>query len=255
MDKRAQFYAFLREFQPENPFEDFPVEIVPDDNQWPNPKPQTITVYAQGFQSSENINFFDHLFSLLAPETLLELGTWKGSSVIGFVKRMLAYCDAPVVACVDTWVGSLEHWTNAGFRAEMHLRWGFPTLYSRFAANVVRARVARWITPLPMLTETARRLLAQRGVLIDAVYVDASHEYEAVKKDISDCWGLIDDTGFILADDYLAPGVKRAIQEFCARDGVFGMYNNESSWPQALLVKESQVARRVLGTIPGVSPI
>jgi predicted O-methyltransferase YrrM len=209
----------------------------------------------QGFQISENTSFFDHLFSFLAPETLLELGTWKGSSVIGFVKRMLAYCDAPVVACVDTWVGSLEHWTNTALRAEMHLRWGFPTLYSRFAANVVRARVAGWITPLPMLTETALQLMAQRAVLIDAVYVDASHEYEAVKRDISNCWSLIDETGFILADDYLAPGVMRAIQEFCGRDGVFGMYNKDSSWPQALLVKESQLATRVLDTIPGVSAI
>jgi hypothetical protein len=241
MDKRAQFSAFLAEFHPENPFRDFPIDIVPEDT--------------QGFQLPENTSFFDHLFSLFSPETLLELGTWKGSSAIGFVKRMLAYCDTPVVACVDTWVGSLEHWTNPALRAEMHLRWGFPTLYSRFAANVIRARVAAWITPLPMVTETALRLMAQRGVLVDAVYVDASHEYEAVKRDISDCWALIDKTGFVLADDYLAPGVKRAVQEFCARDDVFGMYNDESSWPQALLVKESQVASRVFNAIPRISPI
>jgi hypothetical protein len=106
-----------------------------------------------------------------------------------------------------------------------------------------------------MVTETALRLMAQRGVLVDAVYVDASHEYEVVKRDISDSWALIDETGFVLADDYLAPGVKRAIQEFCARNDVFGMYNEESSWPQALLVKEAQVAKRVLDAIPRVSPV
>lgn len=241
MNKRAQFSALLRELQSENPLENFPIEIVPEDD--------------QGFQVSENTKFFDHLFSLLAPETLLELGTWKGSSVIGFVKRMLSYCDAPVVACVDTWVGSVEHWTSPALRAEMHLRWGYPTLYSRFAANIIRARVAPWITPLPMLTETALRLIARRSVLVDAVYVDASHEYEAVKRDLSNCWAVIDETGFVLADDYLAPEVKRAIQEFCARDDVVGLYNHQSNWPQALLMKRSETARRVIDSIPGVSPI
>jgi hypothetical protein len=241
MKKQAQFSEFLRELQPVNLFIDFPLEIVPDDN--------------QGFQSSDNSVFFDRLFLLLAPETLLELGTWKGSSAIGFVKRMLGYCDAPVVACVDTWVGSLEHWTNSAWREEMHPRWGFPTLYLRFVANILRAGVAGCITPLPMLTSTALRMMAQRGVLVDAIYVDAGHEYEAVKRDISDCWALIDETGFVLADDYRVPDVGHAIQEFCGRDDVFGLYNEESGWPQALLLKDPIIATRVINSIPGVLPI
>jgi hypothetical protein len=106
-----------------------------------------------------------------------------------------------------------------------------------------------------MLTHTALRIMAQRNVLVDAVYVDVSHEYEAVKRDIEDCWGVIDETGFVPADDYLAPEMKRALQEFCAQDGVFGLYNHTSSWPQALLLKDSQTAKQVIDAIPGVSRI
>jgi predicted O-methyltransferase YrrM len=241
MDKRTQFSAFLRQIQSSDPFEGFPVEPIAEDS--------------QGFQVSDNSPFFDQLFSLLAPRTLLELGTWKGSSAIGFANRMLTYCDAPVIACVDTWVGSLEHWATPSLRAELHLRWGYPTLYCRFVANVIRAGVAPWIIPLPMLTETALQLMTQRDVFVDVVYLDASHEYDAVKRDISDCWDVVDETGFVLADDYLSPGVQRAIKEFCSNDTVFGLVNADSSWPQALLLKHPETFARVTASIADLSPI
>lgn len=48
-----------------------------------------------------------------------------------------------------------------------------------------------------MLTETALQLMIQRSVFVEAVYLDASHKYEAVKRDISHCWSLVDERGLI----------------------------------------------------------
>jgi predicted O-methyltransferase YrrM len=241
VSKLDQFATFISELQPPGVFDDFPAASVPEDE--------------QGFQSPENVDFVDRLFALLKPTCLLELGSWKGTSAIAFAKRMRAYCENPLIACVDTWTGSIEHWEHGPWRAEMHLVWGFPTLFDRFAANVVRAGVAAFIRPLPMTTRTALALLKKHRVLVDAVYLDADHSYASVVEDLSVSWDLIDETGFVLVDDVKVPDIARALAEFCERPDVSAFYNSASSWPQAVLLKDPHLAQKILGEIPGVERV
>ena len=57
---------------------------------------------------------------------------------------------------------------------------------------------------------------ACKGVLADAIYIDASHEYLDCKTDMEAYWELLRDGGIMFGDDYDWPGVKRAVDEFVA---------------------------------------
>lgn len=60
---------------------------------------------------------------------------------------------------------------------------------------------------------------------IDVVYIDASHEYNDVKKDIEIYWNKIKSGGFLTGHDYhhspdVWPGVKRAVDEFMEKSAI-----------------------------------
>ena len=219
----------------------FPLDSVPHDT--------------QGFQSPENIPFFDTVFSTLRPRCLLELGSWKGTSAIMFAQRMRQYRPEPTIACVDTWTGSLEHWSNPQWTADLHLRWGYPTLYERFVANVIRAGVAPFITPMPMTTGTAIRLLRSRNVKVDAIYIDASHEYEDVLADLEAALGILAPSGFIIVDDFYAPGVMRAVSQSARRPGVLAVYNADAPWPEAFITENQCVLNAISDAYLSARPV
>jgi hypothetical protein len=59
--------------------------------------------------------------------------------------------------------------------------------------------------------------------LVDIVYIDALHTYDAVKADIKAWWPKIKPGGFLAGHDYHAkwPGVIQAVDEFKKPDCVF----------------------------------
>ena len=67
------------------------------------------------------------------------------------------------------------------------------------------------------------------GVL-DCCYIDGDHSYEGVKQDLEQCWRIVKPGGYVCGHDYeMNPaktknqydfGVKRAVDEFCAANGV-----------------------------------
>lgn len=241
MEKLQHFTKFLGHCQKVSPYAGFDESAVPIDT--------------QGFQSPDNARFFADIFDGFRPLSLLELGSWKGTSAIMFARHMLAYCATPAIGCIDTWLGSIEHWNNPEWLEQLAIRNGFPRLYERFLANVMRAGVAECITPLPMTTRTGTALARLHNVRPDAIYVDASHEYAEVLEDLHGVWPLIDDSGIIIADDFFAPEVNRAIREFCAADGVFGLYNANSPWPEALIVRNAAMRDRALACHEPLRPV
>ena len=58
---------------------------------------------------------------------------------------------------------------------------------------------------------------------IDYVFLDGGHDYQTVINDLNCCKEVITNGGIVLCDDYdlsYAPGVKKAIDEFSAQDGI-----------------------------------
>lgn len=65
----------------------------------------------------------------------------------------------------------------------------------------------------------------------DIIYIDASHDYESVKKDIN-CWySKLKDGGIICGDDYIDgwPGVIQAVDEFF-KDKEINLIGHQQWW-------------------------
>jgi predicted O-methyltransferase YrrM len=200
--QRAVFQRYLDLFQPEDPYEGFPLDEHPTDEQgWGSVHP-----------------FFDAAVDIVKPELIVEVGTWKGLSAINMAGLQRAAGVNGVVLCVDTWLGSTEHvvepktsWSTASLRR----RHGYPQLFYTFMANVIAAGHRDRIIPIPNTSETAAHLLSHYGLKAGVIYIDGAHEEAPVRRDIDAYWPLLADDGIMILDDYISwPGVTAAIDAF-----------------------------------------
>jgi hypothetical protein len=169
----------------------------------------------QGWGSNHPV--FQLLIEVVRPELIIEVGTWKGASAIHMGRLLDRAGLSTEIICVDTWLGSAGLYTrnNDKFFDSLGHRFGYPTLYYTFLANVVRAGQQPRITPLPLPSELAAQVLAHFGAKADLIYIDASHDYESVKLDLHRFWPLLTDDGVLFGDDYgLWLGVTKAVNEF-----------------------------------------
>ncbi len=179
----------------------------------------------QGWGSSDPI--FGEIISAIKPKIIVEVGSWKGASAINMAKIVKSLGLASNIICIDTWLGSPEHFLGAdpAWRTSLRLCHGYPQLYFTFLANVVRQGVQDVIIPLAATSESAAVILEKKGVRPDMVYIDAAHEYELVLRDLRVYWKLLADDGILLGDDYIGwAGVTRAANEFAAelKTPIFG---------------------------------
>jgi methyltransferase family protein len=160
----------------------------------------------------------ERLLSVVRPELVIEVGTWKGKSALYMheVSRRLGLETSFI--CVDTWLGSAEHWIEPAFREHLRLRGGFPTLYLQFVVNVIAHDAVADIYPLPLSSPAAATVLADLGVVADIVYLDASHDEDEVGLDLSRYWPLVRTGGILFGHDYGEnwPGVVQAVDRFAA---------------------------------------
>lgn len=153
-------------------------------------------------------------------ETVVEVGTWKGSSAIAMALALRNMGVGAHIVCVDTWLGSTEFLTwgikDPSRGLSLKRVYGYPTVYYQFLANVCHFGVSDMITPLPIDSGSASEVLLHYGVQADMVYVDASHEEEAVYRDLVGYDKILSKGGFICGDDHnsIWPGVVRAVKRF-----------------------------------------
>ena len=162
------------------------------------------------------------------PKIVVEVGVWKGASVITMAREMHRLALDSVVVAVDTWLGSHEHWLNYRWRTSL------PQLYDTFRANIMDEGLQHFVVPLPLDSINAFHVLARQLGTIDAVHIDGAHDYESVSGDFRRWWMLLRSGGFMIADDYYEdgsawPDVRMAMQQhlrsgiavagFASRDG------------------------------------
>jgi predicted O-methyltransferase YrrM len=171
----------------------------------------------QGWGSTHPV--FEHVLNTIKPRLIVEVGTWKGGSAIHMAKLSKQLGLEAEIVCIDTFLGSPEHWTNPEFRPGLRLRHGQPRLYDQFLSNVIHEGVQDVITPFPISSTAAAFVLMRAPVRPDLVYVDAGHEYEDVRRDIELYWELLRPGGVLIGDDFLPMwhGVIRAASEFAAQ--------------------------------------
>lgn len=172
-----------------------------------------------GWHSKEEV--FDRLVGDLRPKTVIEVGSWMGLSAVLLARSLKKYgCRDASVICVDTWLGSKEHWQDPEHRPHLGLYYGYPSFYFNFLSNMIVQGVSDAIVPLPMTSTIAARILGDAQVSADLIYLDGSHDYEDVLTDLNHYWKLLNPGGVFVGDDWTYPGVEAAAREFSSRTGV-----------------------------------
>jgi len=140
-------------------------------------------------------------------ETVVEVGSWMGNSTAWMAKKV---SEGGKVYAVDHWLGSSEHQEGQYAHHE-----SLPKLYSQFLSNMVHQGVATQVVPVRMESGEAAASLDVRP---DLIYLDASHEYPLVLRDLELWYPALAEDGIMCGDDYNWPSVARAVQEFAAKN-------------------------------------
>jgi hypothetical protein len=105
------------------------------------------------------------------------------------------------------------NWRQAGF--------GTPPSFAAAKAHLARLGFAECVT---VIQEWDEDFLAACTGRFDAIYIDTSHDYDTVARQIRQTSGLLTDDGLICGDDYSDHGtwgVKRAVTEFAPGHVIF----------------------------------
>lgn len=139
--------------------------------------------------------------------TVVEIGSWKGRSTIALALAIQARGSGRIFA-IDPHTGEKDR-TGIG---------PVQTL-DDFNANVARAGVESEVEMLVMTSHDARARFADHSV--DLLFVDGSHQYLDVRRDIEEWASALKDEAAIAFNDPSAPGVYRALRELVLRPGPY----------------------------------
>lgn len=149
---------------------------------------------------------------------LLEVGSWLGHSALracDYYCQRLGHQDFTLI-CVDTWLGSADHWLQSEMTPYLALQYGHPNLYPQFLEYVLGAGYQEQILPLPQNSLQAARILGRLDLTarFDWVYLDASHEPGDVLIDLMHYWPLVRPGGTLMGDDWNWPGVQQSVRAY-----------------------------------------
>jgi len=147
----------------------------------------------------------------------VEVGVWKGMSACFMAVEIINSGKAIKFDCVDTWdyvapkAGIAEH--------------KYKELYETFLENI--APVKEQITPVRALSWDGADFYKHES--LDFVFIDASHDYASVLKDLTAWYPKIKKGGVIAGHDYLpSQGVFTAVNDFFEKK--HKVSNTETCW-------------------------
>lgn len=175
---------------------------------------------------TENNNISPYLDNILGgytgnEVTIIEVGSWKGSSAIAMAKYFINKGINPTIFCVDTFTGSVFHRKHDEFFAMLKCRNGFPTLYQQFLSNVIHSNLQDNIIPIPHVSHNAAEYIKDLGITCDIAFIDGEHNFEGCYGDLVDYWPLVKSGGIMFCDDYSGGwGVIPAVNKFVSENNL-----------------------------------
>lgn len=161
-----------------------------------------------------NLEIFQDFKSIINPKIIVEIGSWEGASTLGWAEI------ADKVICIDTWLGSVEHYGNyvnqsEWMRDRLMIDDGYPTIFRTFADNIRNRGYQNKIIPITIDSNQSYIILKELNINIDLIYIDAAHDYDSVKNDLTKSFDLIENKGYICGDDYFAGSeIQKAVNDF-----------------------------------------
>lgn len=158
---------------------------------------------------------FGQLYSQVVREApdgsqFAEVGCWLGRSAAYMGVEIINSAKDLTLYCIDHWKGSIEHKDVPA------------DLYEQFKEN---------IKPVKSVIQTIKGDSAKSAHRFSDgsfyfVFIDASHEYDDVIKDITAWLPKVQKGGILAGDDYSMIGVQNAVKELLPNHTVEG-----TNWP------------------------
>ncbi len=140
------------------------------------------------------------------PNIVVELGSWLGASTTFMAKNSNASCH---IYAVDIWSETKQCAESIKFSKD-EPRIFFDEIYQQFLSNIIHLGLTDKIIPIRMDTLEAARCL---NIQPDLVYVDASHETDAVYNDIKFWYVKLQANGIMCGDDWGWPSVQEGVKK------------------------------------------
>lgn len=164
---------------------------------------------------------FVELIKQTRPALIIEVGSWKGASAITMADAIASEGIDGKILCIDTWLGAVEFWMDQSDMTRfqsLNCRYGYPQVYYQFLANICHRRHQSRIVPFPIDSSSAALWLMAHGVTADLIYIDGSHEEEAVYQDLLDYSAVLKPGGRLFGDDWTWSGVRAAVEQFAKEE-------------------------------------
>jgi predicted O-methyltransferase YrrM len=203
-----------------------PPEITPHDFERIFPGIDTVSVstdllpkHIRGDTNPGNLNTLLKVAKWLNPTTILEIGTFRGRTALGFSQNTLA----KKIITVDLPLGAVTSGPSYGPDAEYLRTSDRPVLFDSTVTRI--SQVFADCTNQTDLSSTIEKALD--GSSIDLAYIDAAHTFEGVIVPFTTILPKMAPNGIIAFDDYMKPAfaaVTEAIS-YLARERGFVFYS------------------------------
>jgi len=175
-----------------------------------------------GWASQPLVDLYKKMVAQTTSGVFVEVGTWLGRSACLMAVEIINANKNIEFHCVDHWRGSAEHaWDDNVING---------TLYWNFLINI--KPVEHKINPIKLPSLEAAKLFQDNS--IDFVFLDASHDYENVKADITAWYPKVKVGGILAGHDYPDTkgwfGVKEAVDEFVLNNPGHKVDTSTDSW-------------------------
>ena len=146
----------------------------------------TFTNYHKPYEATwENLLFGALRWDPAAPRTVVEVGSYEGSSAYWIMHRLMGSAESRLY-CIDAWPDE-----------EGEAR------YERFLANIAELPGRDRIEVIRDWSQNALRRLLSQGVKADLLYIDGGHDAPTVLRDVVTGFDLLKVGGLMICDDYL----------------------------------------------------
>lgn len=159
---------------------------------------------------------------MIRPALMVEFGSWEGRSAITFCYQAKQLGLQFRIICVDTWLGSSEHWQNRmpdtewSF-ARLKVRDGEPHILETFRETIENHGFVEETSIVRAPTSFAAPFLKRTRLEPELVYIDADHSFGAVLEDLRLAASIMRAGGVIAGDDFRWQSVRLAVRRFATK--------------------------------------